>query len=504
MVIKGFQFLFSLRLMTCLSCLAGLIALTPSQSVWAVKSQEVVATVSAVDSKTKASSSDLDGETVQTSSHSAEFKSMGAASGSELGSKVFNLKEAVKFALDNNPSLKQYRETLNQSDANIGILRALLFPALSYDFKAGSAQSATATGNTVLFGGSSYNTYYGDLSLSQPLYTYGALAAVRAGHIVTDLNRVNIQLQERILTQQVVQAFYSVILNKRLLTFLEETKPVVEKSVETSQSRYKIGRSQLLDVLQAKTQLALLQPQIEQARNNFEASGVQLATLLGLTNVSTVTVRGKLETFLFKDIKPLIVEKDLYLPEVEQNKLQINQVLENRDVEMGKYWPTLKLVGNYITNAYTQSDIFNSANQSWNAYLELNIPIFQGLASKYDAANYTSQQIQLEHARKQLDNTIYNNQVTSKAALDSSEVSLVSAVLADNLAQSSLAEAVRQYKLATIDFLQFLTIEQSALQAKSSVEQLRYNSVVAYTNYFVSLGQPLNKWIDFLNSGVKR
>lgn len=418
------------------------------------------------------------------------------------GGKIFTLKEAVDYAVANNPSLKQVKETINQADSNVGLLRSYVYPTLSYDFKAGSAQSATLSGNTVLFGGNSYNNYNGDLQLQQPLFVYGSLAAIRSGNLGIKLNQVNVELQERTLKSQVIQAFHSIILYKRLLTFLEETRPVVEKSVQTSEERRRIGRSQLLDVLQAKTQLALLQPQIESARNQFEASGVQLATLMGMTNVPQISVRGRLKTILFKDIKPLLVDKTAYFPEIEQNSLQISQIQENKETEMGKYWPTLKLVGNYFSNAYTQSDIFSSSAQSWNAYVELNIPIFQGFASKFDSAVYVSQEIQLGHARHQLDNTIYSNAVTNKTAVDSAEVSLTSAVEADRLAEASLSEAVRQYRLATIDFLQFLTIEQSALTAKSQVEQLRYNSLVAYTNYFVATGQPLQKLIDYLNTGA--
>jgi len=417
--------------------------------------------------------------------------------------KVFTIVDAVKYTLENNPILKQYREAINQAEQTHDLDRASLLPSISYTLKGGSATTATLSGNTVLFGGNVYNTYNGDLNLTQPLFVYGSLAALRSANDAIALNRVNVELQERTLTTQVISSFYNIVLYKKLLMFLEEQKPVVEKSVLTTQERYRIGRSQLLDVLQAQTQLALLQPQIETSRGQFAASGAQLASVLGMSNVSQISVKGRLRTILMKDVKPILSDsKQVYFPELEQNQIQRNQVRENKNVEMGKYWPTAYFYANYNQNAYSQTDFFTPAASYWNAYIGVTIPIFQGFASKYDSAVYLSQEIQLEHTLHQLDNTISTNQVTNKTAVESAEASLISAVEADNLAQASLKEAIRQYKLATIDFLQFLTIEQSALTSKSSVEQLRYNSLVAYTNYFVSLGQPLKNWIEVLNSGV--
>ena len=429
--------------------------------------------------------------------------SVGGQKFAEDSHRVFTIIDAVKYTLENNATLKQYREILNQDEQAYGVARANVLPTLTYTFKDGSATSPTLAGNTVIFGGNVYNTYSGDLNFTQPLFVYGSLAALRSVGMNSSLAKVNVELQERTLTSQVISAFYSIILSKKLLMFLEEQKPVVQKSVETTQERYRIGRSQLLDVLQAQTQLALLQPQIETARGQFASSGAQLASVLGMTNVSQISVKGRLRTVLLKDVKPLLQDpKQVYFPELEQNRLLRAQIKESKSAQMGKYWPTLYLYANYLQNAYAQSDIFNPAASSWNAYIYLSIPIFQGFASKYDSANYLSQELQLEHAQHQLDITINTNQITDKTAVESAEASLTSAIEADNLAQASLKEAIRQYKLATIDFLQFLTIEQSALTSRSSVEQLRYNSLVAYTSYFVALGQPLKNWIEVLNAGV--
>jgi|GEM_PF-497235 len=412
--------------------------------------------------------------------------------------RIFDLKSAIAVARENNPTLKQYRETINQATASSDLTRTALFPVLNWNINAGPAQNSTLNVASPLFGGNSYNYYNTNLQLIQPLFVYGSFSAVDSAKFQVDINLKNVELQERSLDSQVIQAFYNVIYNKNLLQWRMETKPVVQKSLDVSTYRYKIGRAQLLDVLQAKTQLANLEPQIEQARAAFEAAGAQLATLLGLENIKSISVRGKMKTLLFKDVVRRVDLKKYYLPELEQNKLQIDQLVKARDVEMGKYWPTVKFTGTYGPTAYSQSDLWNPNAVAWSAYINVTFPLFQGFGSKYDAAVYTSQQLQLMHVRKQLEETIFNNQTTNKTNLDSTEVSLISAVLADKLAEESLQEAIRQYRLATIDFLQFLTIQQTALSTKSQVEQLKYASIAAYANYFVAMGQPLNQLVDLL------
>ena len=88
--------------------------------------------------------------------------------------------------------------------------------------------------------------------------------------------------------------------------------------------------------------------------------------------------------------------------------------------------------------------------------------------------------------------------------LQTAETSLVSAQQAVDLAEASQKEASRNYRLATIDFLQFLSVEQAALQARTTLDQLKYQSIVAYSNYFAASGQSLSILVDILNDeGLK-
>jgi outer membrane protein TolC len=418
-----------------------------------------------------------------------------------VGARVFTIKTAVQESIANNPSLKTAREAINQYKALTDLTRSALYPNLSYSATGGSAQAALNTPSP-LFNGTVYNTYNSTLTLTQPLYYFGALSAVDQADYQRRIQVTAVETAERTMTINVVNSFYNIILNERLLMNLKKSKEVLQKALEVTNYRERIGRAQLLDVLQAKTQIASIQPQIESARNSYEAAAAQLATYMGISGKQTdIAIRGHLKTLLLGDVEKHIDYKNYYLPELESNHLQIQQVGDAKAVDEGKYLPNLKFTGNYMFNSYTSSDIFGSDASSWNAALVLTIPLFEGLASRYDAANYASQELQLYSARRDLENTLNLNQITSRKSLETAETSMISAVEADRLAQASLVEATRQYKLATIDFLQYLTIQSAAFTAASSLDQIKYTGITSYANYFAASGQPLSILINILSEG---
>jgi outer membrane protein TolC len=75
----------------------------------------------------------------------------------------------------------------------------------------------------------------------------------------------------------------------------------------------------------------------------------------------------------------------------------------------------------------------------------------------------------------------------------------VSAGNAVKLSEESQKEASRIYRLSQIDFLQFLSVQQAALQAQLSFDALKFQNILAYSNYFVATGQSLNILVDILN-----
>jgi outer membrane protein TolC len=410
---------------------------------------------------------------------------------------ALGLKEVIKIASENNPQLLAAREKLNQYDFQKKLITAPLYPNISWNLAGSYLKDAVYTGSPK-FNGDPYNLYSSDLKLIQPIYTKGIFSAVTVADYDKKIQTSNIEIQERLLTQSIIEAFYRFILYQQSLTNTLKNQDIIQKALATSNDRYQKGRGQYLDVLQVKTQLALIQPQVEIAKNQFEVAAQQLINFMGEKDHPGLKLKGQLKTLLFKEVQKYIDLSHYHLPEYEINQWQLSQLDYTRDVTLGKDFPTLKLVGDYLFTNYKKAEIFSDYSHSWAIQLQLSIPIFSGFSSNQEKAILASQDAQLRISRRDIENALSLKQVSSLKNLETTENSLVSAEAAVKLSEQSQNEANRIYKLSQIDFLQFLVIQQAALQAKTSFDNLKFQSLIAYSNYFVATGQSLGTLVDIL------
>ena len=410
-----------------------------------------------------------------------------------------DLREAVAKAMDNNNAIKQARAGVEAAKWDTATVRSQLFPNLSFVGDAGNKKDSVGELSTDgKFGGHIYHQYTGNLNLTQPLFAWGALSAIRAKDFQTKANELDLEIQERTLTSNVIQTFYQVLLNQRLLEILEREMAVLNESLNTANSRLRTGRGQLLDVLTAKTQIALLKPQIESAHNALETSGAQLATYLAEPGKYELRLKGSMRGIRLADVQRKLNFKDARLPELEKVRVLREQLSENEDVTLGTHLPNVQLKGTYgsQTNAFRQLN--DDWSIGWSLMVELTVPIFSGFQSIDQRRSFAEQDRGLDYQGRDLENTLALNQVSSLKTLQSKGASLVSAEDAAKLADQEIAEVRRQYRLGTIDFVQFLTIQNTALQAYSTLDQTKFDNIVAFTNYFVATGQPLSVLIDTL------
>jgi outer membrane protein TolC len=251
-------------------------------------------------------------------------------------------------------------------------------------------------------------------------------------------------------------------------------------------------------VLTVKTEIALLKPQIEDAHNQLESAGAELASLLAETGKYELKLKGSLRGLIFQELQKRMHIKEARLPELERVRVAREQLAEMKDTAFGKHLPNLQLLGDYGTNSYTKADFNNSYTRDWSLMLQLTVPLFSGFQSIDERRSFVEQDKEFDFQGRNLENTLALAQVQSLKALQSAGASLVSAEEAAKLSDQSMVEVRRQYRLGTIDFIQFLTVEKNALQAYSSLDTIKYNNIVAYSKYFVATGQPLSILVDTL------
>lgn len=191
------------------------------------------------------------------------------------------------------------------------------------------------------------------------------------------------------------------------------------------------------------------------------------------------------------------------VPELVKNEFAISQIDDIRSVTMGLHKPTLSLTADYVYSNYTKSDLFDDYSRNWNVGVTLTIPLFTGLSSIYQSRALESQLGQLRLQRANLVNQSALNQVTSRKNLESAKENIATGERAFKLAQASSDVAQKNYRFATIDFLQFLQVQSSLVQAESTLYNSKYNYIVSLVNYYVALGQDLGQLVDLLEGANK-
>jgi outer membrane protein TolC len=411
---------------------------------------------------------------------------------------TLTLAGAVSIARENNPSLQETREQIVQAELNVPIARALLFPAINATGTAVHAKNASYSGSNSMFGGDPYNLYNAGLTARQPLYQLGSISAIQSADKSYQISRVNSEIAERTLVNSVITGYYQLLLNiQNVDTYLRQQK-IEQESLKTAIDRERTGRGQLLDVLQAKTQLALLDAQISAAQNQVQIAAAQLANYLGESQRTELHVRGTLDAPDIKVVDSVVNLKNFRFPELENNFLSQQQLDLQRSVLLGQQLPKLYANGAYGFANNVRADLFDGTSKSWSIGLELDIPIFAGLSYIYQRRQLISQQTQAQIDRTNIENNLTLSQVTSRKNLEIAQESMISGEQALKLAIASSNEARKQFRYATIDFVQFLTVEQSYVQAEQTLNQNKFNYIQALASYFVASGQQLQNLVNLL------
>jgi outer membrane protein len=424
------------------------------------------------------------------------FKAMGMDMASGPVTQV-SLRSAVDQALKENPGLGEVREKVNEIDANVSQVRSLLYPTLNATATAYQKKDQVQNGNP-LFGGDPYNSYVADLKLNQPLMQIGSLAAINAAKRSLDVKTMDLEIATRNIIVNTISGYFKVIVNSRALDTLNKQQKIVKNSLAVAQSREKTGRGQLLDVLQVKTQLAVLDSQISTAKNDLSIAIANLSVLMGKTHTEEFHIEDKMETPHLTDVDSMVDVSKARIPEVYRDQYLLSQLDEQRQVLWGQNLPSLALIGDYNFLSYKRSDLFDSSANAWYLGLQLTIPLFSGLSSFDQRRALGSQKLQAQYNLKNIENQLSLQQVTSRKNLESAVQAIESGSEALRLAKASSDEASKNYRYATIDFVNFLSVQKEYILAEQTLDRYKFNYVLALADYYSVSGQDLMKFVDML------
>ncbi|NQW09022.1 MAG: TolC family outer membrane protein [Alphaproteobacteria bacterium] len=395
------------------------------------------------------------------------------------------LEEALSLAYQTNPALLAARAQLRQTDENAPLARAGWRPTVSASLSAGLTDVNSET-NGVTGTDSSSFPRTGTLSVTQPLYTGGRTgAAVTRADSDIQAQRAALFSTEQDTLLQGVTAYVNVIRDESLHDLQINNVRRLEKQLEATRDRFRVGEVTRTDVAQAESRLARSRADRTQAEGNLTTSRVVFERVIGI--VPGQVVKPDLASNLPVNRDEAV---DIALGgnfTLAQAKFQEESSQNVVDLVFGELLPSLDLVAQ-AARSYDTGGGDNVATDL-TAELQLTIPLYQAgaVSSRVRAAKEAANRARLvvddqRRVAVQSAASTFEAYQTTLAQI----VSLRAEVDASNIALEGVEQEATVGARTVLDVLD---AEQELLDAQVSLVLAERDAVIASYQLLSAMGR---------------
>lgn len=415
-------------------------------------------------------------------------------------SKKWTLEECVKYALENNISIKQSELDIETATIDKRVAFGSFLPSInasaSHSWNIGLNQDITTgllQNQTTQFTSAGANV---GIDIYKGLQNQNNL---RRSNLALLASKYQLVKMQEDISLNVANAFLQVLFNKENLKVQQEQLAINEKQLIRSTELVDAGAIPRGDVLDIKANLAQNRQNLIAAENTLLISKLSLAQLLQLKEFESFDVIDGLEVHeglaILSESPTIIFEKaketriDL---KIAQTNLEIAQ--KSLAIARGAYQPTLQ--GFYGFNSrvsYADMASFSGGgvvavppNPFWTQFsdnkgqsfgAQLSIPIFNGLSTKNNVerskVNIAKSKLALEQQNLDLQRTIYTAFTDAKAALNANE----SAISSLEARQEAYNYAKEKFAVGLMNSFDYNQAQTLLVNAQSEVLRTKYDSI---------------------------
>lgn len=395
--------------------------------------------------------------------------------------KILDFDIIIKFALCNNPKLKESWNQFLIRKENLGAGRSQYLPKISatsnyvdftnkLDFiSQGNATGSTNTGISVINGTGTFNS--NSIAMNYLLYDFGKRGS-SIDYLKQDLAsfgyKYNKDLQNFIL--DISRKYYTYFIMDKMLKAKIKSEELSKKVLDYAMAKLMIGKARKLDVLQAKSSYEKVKAErIRSEKGSFLAK-IDILLDIGINPKSNININLSNESFIKEKNLNILNDIDKLLQISKEKNPKIKEAFailekENANVEMVKssHYPVVNLFGQ-INKDNRLSGL--TYNREYHAYgINAVIPIFSGFETFYkvkvaererDVMKSRLEMIEIEIA-KEIWQSYYSFE-TSKNDLIASEEYLKTATEAENLARES-------YKLGVLNIIDLISAQSQLVMS---------------------------------------
>lgn len=426
----------------------------------------------------------------------------GAEGSFAAGVRTLTLDDALAIAMERNRDIEKAREYGKSVWGRYVEERSAALPQLGLNGSAvvsqddsqralqGQAQTGQATA------GLSPRQYANsiDLTLSQPLFTWGKLsAAIRAADVGLKTAGEQLRLYRQAAWRDVATAFYDILLAREMNRLAAENLAQKQRHLDESQRKFAAGVATDYDILAAEVAVENARPDIIRTENAIRTARERLRFLLALGGEEELDVSGTLETPLepSRPYEEALATARGKRPELADARYRIDIFRELITIAASENKPRLDLKAGTGLHWLSIRDTGVSADAdgaAWNVGVFLSFPFFDGLKSSGRVVQAESDLAtrRIEEA-KLLDSIALEVRDTGNALKEAAEiVQALSGTVKQ--AERLLQMAEKGYELGVKIRLEVDDAQLNLLLARSNLARAQRDYRVARVNYDWAMG----------------
>lgn len=344
-----------------------------------------------------------------------------------LGAQGWTLDECIKYAMQNNITIRKNRVAEETGVATLKQNQSALWPSVSFStshnmtYRPMEGGTARSEGGEVVVANNkvSYNGSYG-INMNWTVWNGGVnYKTVEQQKLQNEINKLATETSELTIQEQIVQLYVQIMYTREAVKVNEELAKVAEAQYNRGVQMQKQGQMARADVIQLEAQLQDAKYDIINSQTQVDNYKRQLKSLLQLDINTGFDITGEIPS----DEKPLEIipaAGEVYAralttrPEIESAQKSIANAELQYDIAKRGYYPTIS-VNASVSDAHNSNSTFSYGEQFKNnlglgAGVNVSVPIWDArktrTAKEKALLSKQTAELELENKKNALSSTI--------------------------------------------------------------------------------------------------
>ncbi|MFC0118037.1 outer membrane channel protein TolC [Pseudoalteromonas xiamenensis] len=422
-----------------------------------------------------------------------------------------DLLQVYDIATQNDPAVNRAKAQADAQasakDIAFGALLPQVAASIGYkqsDFTGASNSQNDQTG--YIKGDGFEDTFSRGIVLTQSIFNLATwdqlgIAEKQAMQAVTSYEQAKQDLIVRI-----ADGYFAVLRSLDNLEFVKAEKRAIERQLEQTKQRYKVGLTAITDVHEAQAQFDRAVANEIVAENNVETARETLRTITGKYHAQL----DALNTEKFSTVKPA-KKVDAFIETAKAQNLSLQVAKANVEIAKDRidnaqagHYPTLDLEARYGDSLVDSDGRVNAPRGDQTSIgLSLNVPIYSGgrVESSTDQARalFVAASQDLESSLRNVTRSVitsYNQVNANVATYRALEQAVISA-------ESALKATETGFEVGTRTIVDVLISTQNLYNAKRNLADIRYQYVMSSLQLKQAEGTLSRADLEAINQGLK-